>query len=236
MKLPLLILALGALLALVGCGNGLTGGSVPIGEVDGWVYRSTRALASTGTQSMEPPQQVEGMAVLGQIPVELALDSGRVLTAKTDDTGYFIFHNVPKGHFIIRAGNATSDFAQMEVDFNRQDDRARVQLTMAPRLQQGMDAPKQLTVTPAAVTGAHVGDIIVFTAGVTGLLGSTIDVPVSWAVRGDIGTIGLQADPLLRTSRGVFHATKAGTGAVLMQYRDMPPQVVPVTVLPQEAP
>lgn len=233
MKTPLFLLAFASLLAvlLAGCaGNSLTGGSVPIGEVDGWVYRSTRALL------MEGPTAVDGIATQMQTPVELELDNGTVLRTKTDDVGYFIFRHVPKGHFILRAGDVADQFARMEVEFNRQDDRAHVQLTLAPRPTATADTPAQLAVNPNAVTNAHVGDSIIFTAQLTGPLGGALDVPVSWAVRGDIGTIALQADTLLRGPRGVFKATKAGTGTVVVQYRDLPPTLVPVTVLLRETP
>lgn len=78
----------GLLIWLAGCAtySALSGGSVPIGDIDGNVYQSTRATAAG-------------------IPVELYAASGQLLQRTVSGPGgYFSFTDVPVGVVTVVAG------------------------------------------------------------------------------------------------------------------------------------
>ncbi|OPZ85354.1 MAG: hypothetical protein BWY76_01445 [bacterium ADurb.Bin429] len=218
-----LLLLLGCIAGwLTGCasGNSLTGGSVPIGTIDGWVYRSVPLEASTR-------QAAEVEAVSG-ITVELVPGSGQVMRTTTDNTGYFIFRNVPKGPVRIRAGQQAALYAEVQAEVERNGDRVGVALMLAPEI---ADAVASLLITPAAVGNMHPGDEIVFTAQVLTNSGQQVAVPASWALKGEIGSFAPRLSAGSVTPGGLFRATTPGTGRVIAQYKGLV-AMAPITVLP----
>jgi hypothetical protein len=217
----LLLLALMGLW-LAGCGgaNSLTGGSVPIGTIDGWVYRSVTVQPLTRAETAL--QAVSGMTV------ELVRDGGQILRTTTDATGYFIFRNVPRGPVRIRAGQLAALYAEVQSDVERDGDRVGVALLLAPEL---AEAPVSLLITPAAVGTAHAGDEIAFTAHVVTADQRMIEVPASWALQGEIGTFTPRLPAGSITPHGLFHATVPGSGRIIAQYKGLI-AIAPITVLP----
>lgn len=222
MRSGLLLLALiGFTLLLGGCAgtNSLTGGSVPIGTVDGWVYRSAPAQPFTRADAVLQP-------VAGTL-VELELANQQVLRTTTDNTGYFIFRNVPKGKVHVRAGELATQYADVDVDMDSQDDKAAVSLMLAPPQSDAVS----LLITPSAVATAHPGDSILFTAQVITSGGKTMNVPASWAFKGEMGSFGPHMPDAGIAPNGLFHAVQPGSGRVIAQFHGLI-AIAPITVLP----
>ena len=222
--LRLALLLMLALIAgwLTGCagGNGLTGGSVPIGTIDGWVYRAVPLEGFTR-------RAAELQAVSG-ITVELAPESGPVLRATTDADGYFIFRTVPQGPVRIRAGQPAALYAEVQAEVERHGDRVGVALMLAPEM---ADAVASLLITPAAVGHAHPGDEIVFTAQGITPAGQLVPVPASWVLKGGMGSLAPRLPAGSVTPGGLFRAAAPGTGRVIAQYAGLV-AMAPITVLP----
>lgn len=218
-----LLLLLGCLLGLAGCTamNGLTGGSVPIGTVDGWVYRAAPVQPLTRDRADAVLQ------TMGGIPVELVLAGGTVLRTSTDNAGYFIFRNVPQGKVRVRAGDVAVQYGEVEVSMDSARDAARIALLLAPPQPNAVS----LLITPAAVATAHPGDNILFTASVITTDKQIMPVPASWAFKGDIGSFGPRMPEAGIAPNGLFHAQTAGNGRVIAQYNGLT-AIAPITVLP----
>ncbi|MHB0935819.1 MAG: carboxypeptidase-like regulatory domain-containing protein [Armatimonadota bacterium] len=194
-----------ALLALAGCvgGSSLTDGSIPIGDVDGVAYLVTRGVAA-------------------DIPVELVKPSGEVAaTVRTNPSGAFAFHDVPQGRWRVRA-RAEERAGNVEFDLVK-DDTVLVVLQVV-----AVDAAVQAVhLTPVTAQHVNIGDQITFTTEGRDAAGNPLlDLAVSWAVQGHIGTF---------TPAGLFQATRAGSGLIVAQYGDLQ-AAVQVIVSPQDGP
>jgi len=187
---------LGCLLIwLAGCTSfsALSGGSVPIGDIDGNVYLNTR----TATAPL--------------VPIELRDASGDLLqqTVSGPD-GYFYFQNVPVGMLEVIAGD---EAINGRVRFNRNPhEHARLALTVA----EVNNAIAQLNVhsaKPAEPDGSvslEKNEETLFTVEAKDADSQIIpDVPVSWAVIGGLGDI---------TPDGTFKANKVGDGELIVQH------------------
>jgi hypothetical protein len=218
-----LLLLLSLAVVLTGCAgvNSLTGGSVPIGTVDGWVYRSVAVQPLTRDRADLELQTQAGT------PVELELSTGSILRTSTNDAGYFIFRNVPKGKVRVRAGEFAVQYGEVEVNMDSERDAARISLMLAPPQANAVT----LLITPAAVATAHPGDDILFTASVITTDKQIIPVPASWAFKGDIGSFGPRMPEAGIAPHGLFHAQAAGNGRVIAQFNGLM-AVAPITVLP----
>lgn len=180
-----------SLLIIAGCGGGnmLTGGSVPIGDVDGIVYRA--------------PSRIASLPVAADVPVEFRSLAGVVLAAtKTDANGAFSL-SIPENEGVIIAYDSANGLEAVLLTMSGDITEAGLQVVMV------LDVPHPeitaLEIAPATVNNIAVGDTVTFTASAPG-----IDGPLypSWAVRGQIGTI---------TPDGVFTATKQGAGKIIAQ-------------------
>ncbi len=191
----LLLLLLTAIAGCAGSAGNLTGGSVPIGDVDGRLYVSSRTV--------QP---------VADTPVELVGGNGAVAqSSRTDNTGYFIFHQVPQGRYTVRA---TSGVHSGHVDFDLAQGDAGMNLSLLLDDSLVGQIVAVLIDPPALDHALNIGDTVTFSA--TGIRAQQSNqfvpnLPVSWLVRGRIGTI---------TPDGVFTATQLGTGRVIAQYDD----------------
>jgi hypothetical protein len=195
--LILCLLAAGIFLALGGCGGamGLSGGSVPIGDLGGWVFARSRA----------------GVPV-ANVPVRaLAADDTVLGSAHTDSAGHFLFSGLPSGAVRLRAEHTDGTQAWLDLTLAA-GESAEAALWLAP------DVPNALAVllAPAEPPTLTIGDTLQFTATVQDAGGGAVDVPVSWAVQGNIGTI---------SQEGLFTAVKQGAGKVHAQYRVLQAEV-----------
>jgi len=200
--------AAGVMLALVllwaaGCTSfsSLSGGSVPIGDIDGAVYYSTR-----GTQT------------LARVPVLLRDGTGHVLQATVSDTqGQFAFSNVPSGDVeVISTQGALSG----QVHFTMQEGvHARVVLMIA-----AVDHNVVKLKIQSAKPGGPDGSIDLdeeennlFTVMGEDANGHPIpNLPVSWVVVGDIGEV---------SPDGHFNAKKEGDGELIVQHNGVDERV-----------
>lgn len=169
----------------------LSGGSVPIGDIDGAVYRASGS----------------GSEPAANVTVDLLDDQANVMKSiTTDEQGRFAFHNIEQTHLLIRARN---EYTQADVSLDEEVmPSASVALMLAPPLQETIYG---LLIDPvwASVTA---GEGVQFTAqGITYRAGHFIAVPASWAVRGKIGVVDID---------GRFTAAREGSGRVIAQYRD----------------
>ncbi|MHB0937884.1 MAG: hypothetical protein ACYDCO_22235 [Armatimonadota bacterium] len=211
MKRILCCAVLGGLLVwLAGCAsfNALSGGSVPIGDVDGNVYYSTRATTPA------------------RVTVELRDASGELLQQKVSGPdGYFFFSNVPVGVVeVIASEGALSG----QVRFNRNpNEHARLALTVAEvnmnvaKLNVRSAKPEE----PDGSVTLEEDEENLFTVEAEDA-GSQIipDVPVSWAVIGGLGDIAPE---------GTFEAKKTGDGELIVQH-DGVSKHVPLHVNPKD--
>ncbi len=207
MKYPVMAVVLvWCALWLSGCTgmNSLSGGSIPIGDIDGNVYLPSRA-----------PLPQNG------VTVELRSTAGELLQAVTSGAnGHFVFTLVPPGSVIVRATQGAR-IAQVDIDRDNVEN-AHVELVLAE-----IDP----AVTSISLQGPLPGDPQILLAGSTAQFtaigvktsGPVTGLPVSWAVRGwEIGTI---------TTTGLFTATDAGQGMLFIQYGTKK-QHLRITVLP----
>lgn len=192
----LLILGcVGVMLFCAGCAGvtTLTGGSIPIGEVDGRVY--LRAGSDVPAAF---------------ITVELRNAGGQVLqTTQTDALGQFAFDDVSAGTVVVTSTVGTQT---AEVGFNRGNDtKVRVALLLitpdptisAVKIVGPAHAPDQ----PIEVSEGVETD---FSAEGTNLLGHTVpDLPVSWALVGGLGDI---------LPNGKMAPETVGVGDLVAQY------------------
>ena len=185
----------GVLIWLAGCASfsALSGGSVPIGDIDGNVYLNTRATASAG------------------IPVALRDASGALLQQKVSGPdGYFFFTNVPVGIVAVIAGEGT---LSGQVRFNRNpNEHARLALTIA-EVNPNVVKLKVHSAKPAEPDGSVIleeDEEDLFTVEGEDAESQVIpNVPVSWAVIGGIGDIAPE---------GNFKAKKSGDGELIVQH------------------
>lgn len=167
----------------------LTGGSVPIGDVDGTVFRA--------------PSQTKPLTVAANVSVQFRTLTGQVLQeTRTDAEGKFIL-TVPQTEGVVTAFDRTTGQEAVLMVMGEGMIDAGVNLTMV------LDVPRPevttLAITPAKVDALPLGASVTFTT--TSPQTSATLYP-SWAVRGKIGTIAPD---------GVFTATKIGAGKIMAQ-------------------
>jgi hypothetical protein len=191
--------AVGAVLGFVlvwlaGCTSSLTGGSVPVGMIDGTVNTSTR-----GTQP------------LARVPVVLRDGSGQVLqTTLSTGKGQFAFANVPPGELEV---TCTQGEQSGQVGFSLLEGvHARVVLMVAP-VNMNVVKLKVQGSKPAAPDGSvdlDKDEEDFFTVQGEDAAGQTIpNLPVNWAVVGGIGDI---------SPDGNFSAQNVGEGELIVQH------------------
>jgi len=185
----------GVLIWLAGCSSfsALSGGSVPIGDIDGNVYLNTRAT---------PPVRV---------PVELRSASGQLLQQTTSNAeGYFVFLDVPTGMVEVIAGQ---DALSGQVRFNRNpNEHARLALTIAevnPNVVK-LNVHSAKPEDPDGSVSLEEDENDLFTVEGEDADSQAIpDLPVSWAVIGGLGDIAPD---------GQFQAKYAGDGGLVVQH------------------
>lgn len=180
---------------LAGCSSfsALSGGSIPIGDIDGNVYLNTRATTPV------------------LVPVELRSASGELLQQTTSNAeGFFSFRDVPQGIVEVFANQGA---LSGKVRFNRQSNvHARLTLMVA----EVNPSVVKLNVHSAKPEDQD-GDIDLdededdlFTIAGEDMDGQAIpNVPVSWAVLGGIGEV---------SPDGVFIAQRVGDGELIVQH------------------
>jgi hypothetical protein len=198
------------LLLLAGCGGGggseggeggvggssLTGGSVPTGDIDGTLYAT--------------PETRESYMVMSGVPVTAFTTDGTVLQRTvTGIDGAFLFTHIPLVPMYLDADDAlTGKHARITIDADALTAHTSVELVLAPP--PGPEVAGVL-LSPSKVQ-IEVGEQVTFRAQslVSNHTPGAV-VPVSWAVKGGIGTIDVY---------GVFTATNEGNGRVVAQYGD----------------
>lgn len=196
-----------ALAMLAGCGgvNSLTGGSVPIGDVEGHIYYA--------------PGRVDALQPAVDIPVEFRDASGAVVaTTSTGANGEFSFASLEAtAGRIVAADDARNLVAILDVAPDGDET-----LVAALVLDAAMPEVTELVITPAEAEELTVGESLTFSASSPQ---TTAPVYPSWAVRGKVGAI---------TANGVFTATKQGAGKVIAQVGEVQ-ALVKVKVLKADA-
>jgi hypothetical protein len=197
--------ALGWLLLLVvwctftGCED-LSGGSVPIGEVDGHVYAPVRSVAPTPLVLVELRQT----------------DDTLLQTTYTNTAGAFSFRDVPPGscRLVARARDLTTT-----LDLER-DSREPVSVTLRLGPRPHANGPLAVRPTENLISESdpvhprqlHVGDALSFAAFEPVPAGNNpTPLEVNWGVVGRVGTI---------TPDGAFRATSPGVGRIIAQSGD----------------
>jgi len=185
------------LILLAGCISGLSGGSVPIGIIDGTVYTPTRALQT-----------------LPRAAVVLRNADGQVLqTTISDAKGRFAFNNVPYGDVEVASSQGTLHGC---IGFTLQEGvHVRVALTVAAvnanvvKLNVHGSKPEE----PDGSVDLDEDEEDSFTVEGEDSNGQKIvNLPVSWAVIGDIGAI---------SPEGLFSATRPGNGELIVQHDEV---------------
>jgi hypothetical protein len=203
-------------LTLAGCGGGsmLTGGSVPIGDVDGWVYRGTRGSGPASGAS-----------------VQLLNRGGHAIAyMKTDARGYFRFAGMrADSPDVTVLASQSGDRAQMDIDFDAGERDARVALVLDDGIVQdfglfGADSK------PSYAVVLGIGQSV--TVHARGIVASPDDpwsapIPVSWAVKGELGDLTMP-DPL----HAVFTARKGGGCTLTAQHGRVKGKAVAITIAP----
>ena len=219
--LPMLLLLAGAF-TLVGCmqGSSLTGGSIPIGDIEGNVYRDPAVKSRRITPGGPVPPAVVSLQVS-----LLTADGAPLRTAVTDARGYFLFHNVPVGTFQVVTLSAQLS-ARVDVDVETQRTvQVAMLLTNISSAVDDLDCMPVGATTPLAPgtpLQTKVGvDLSLTAVGHAGAI-STPDMPVCWGEKGPGGSV---------TPAGVFHADQAGTYTLYVQYGPIR-KVFTVQVLP----
>jgi hypothetical protein len=210
---------------LAGCssygGSSLSGGSVPIGTIDGQVV-----LPMTRAITLEPAADV---------PVRLLDTTGQLLqSTSTLQDGTFSFTNVPNGDLVIKAERQDGFAAEVRVAIDNLQRKVSLRITLAdqandpfitpPKEMRLVLQPSGIPLTPNAPLAVYVGQTLQFTAQFR--FGENTwkdDVPVSWIVRDGIGTID---------GDGLFLAKQAGQGKIIAQYRDWSSTVVVMVIDP----
>jgi hypothetical protein len=199
----------GLLFWLAGCASfsALSGGSVPIGDIDGNVYLSTRATTPV------------------RVPVELRSASGELLQQTTSNAeGYFVFRSVPVGVVEVIASH---DALSGQVRFSRNpNEHARLALTIAEvnpnvvKLNVHSAKPEE----PDGSVSLEEDEEDHFTVEGEDADSQVIPgIPVSWAVIGGIGDIAPD---------GQFLAESSGDGELVVQHDGVSKQI-PLNVKPK---
>lgn len=182
--------------ALAGCSSSLSGGSVPIGTIQGTVYLASEASTTVETAA--------------NVTVELIDPAGHVIrTVQTDNNGKFTFANLGQQQWRVRAKGGQGQQYSGEMAFElRKNEQSQVALILAPNFP---DSVSSMALTPPSATMAVNESKAFHVALTTGSGPVTMPPRVSWAVRGSIGVI---------TPDGVFTAKTPGEGDVIAQFRD----------------
>lgn len=219
-SLMIAVLLLTGLLWFIGCSStslSLTGGSIPIGDIDGNVYRDPAFLmlhSITGEKAPPPPPPPHTPPPpMPSLQVTLNNAEGDVLQrVSTDANGYFVFHHVSgTGLQVIAQSQLLS--ARMDVDIaSNKPVHISMLLTQISSqvdhfdcIPDGAPAPLDPNTPLQVKAGVDVS------LSATGYMGATTspNLPVSWSVMGPAGVVS----PV-----GVFQATQPGTYQLIVQY------------------
>jgi hypothetical protein len=185
------------LIWLSGCAGGissLTGGSIPIGDVDGTVYVPVR-----------------GEAVAPYAVITLQSPSGETLqTATADELGHFSFKDVPEGALQIVC-TVGADEARIRFIF-KTSGHIQAALVVAPVNEQvvklNLHGPQSQQ--PDQPVEMEEDEDLSYTVDGESTNGEIISsLTASWAVEDSIGDV----DP-----EGHFHAKQPGNGGLIVQY------------------
>jgi hypothetical protein len=172
---------------LLGCGQDLTDGSIPVGDIEGWVV-------APGRGRPEP---------VAEWPVEVWVGDTLVRTVRTDAAGHFTLSPGPTGRVRLRTTYAAWT-AVVEAERLLATEPLTVRLEVGPTPREGT----ALLITPATFVLLP-GSEAHFTAAVADAAGNTLtEAAVSWAVVGEAGEL---------TAAGGFRARQAGTALLIAQ-------------------
>lgn len=215
MRLAWVLGCLVVLLALVllGCGgvSTLTGDSVPIGDVDGWVYRGSAPAAGATVRVV-------------------MRDGPAIATTRVDDRGHFRFSGLrADGRNVAVLASQGDATARMDLDFADGERDARVAMVLDDGTVQdfglfGADG------RPCYAVVLGVGQSVRLHA--RGIVASpenpwSAPIPVNWAVKGNLGELTMP-DPL----HAVFTARMGGGCTLTAQRGRVKGKTVAITIAP----
>jgi len=195
----------------------LSGGSIPIGDIDGQVYRFQTATTAGRAANVITPAT--------NVPVELVDARGLVLrVVRTGEDGAFHFPNAEMAGMEIRtrdtdtaglAGRVALDTIWAEVPPTAQTG-ITASLFLGPQLPETLLELDWWSSVDLA-TGLNHGDNVIISALAQLSDATQWLLPACWAATGGIGEIGPD---------GIFTAGNPGVGHLIMQYQSLRQSII----------